>query len=122
VNAVTADSVDQARELALPHLHMMAALRSGSMERKPLLTVDEALAAPEPLPTPALAALQEPWLLGTADEVADQARALAAEVDVVEVMVHPIGGARDDEPLDRVPSRERTVAELAERLVDINPA
>lgn len=117
VNAVTADSVDEARELALPYLHMMAALRTGSTERKPLLTVDEALAAPEPLPAPSLATLQEPWLLGPADEVAEGARALAVEYGVDEVMIHPIGGARETDPMDRVPSRERTVAELAERLV-----
>ncbi len=122
VNAVTADSVEQARELALPHLHMMAALRAGSTERKPLLTVDQAAAVPVPFPEPGQQVLQAPWLLGTAAEVAGQIRELAAEFDVDEVMVHPIGGAHDSDPLDRVPSRERTIAELAEELAETSPA
>lgn len=121
VNAITADSVDQAKLLGLPYLHMMAALRAGVTERKALLTIEEAQAAP-PLAATMVDALRAPWLIGTADEVADQCRELAAEFDVDEVMIHPIGGAHDSDPLDRVPARERTVAELAERIVVPNPA
>lgn len=122
VNAITADSVEDATDLALPHQHMMASLRSGRMERKPLLTIEEARAADPLLPPESLQALRAPWLLGTAAEVAEQCRTLAAEFDVDEVMIHPVAGAHDDDPLDRVPARERTITELGEHLLKSNPA
>ena len=116
-NAVVADSREEAERLALPFQHMMARLAVGALMRPaPLMTVDEAIAEPIPLPDNRFAAITEPWLLGTADQVAEQVRALAARFDVGEVMVQPIAGSYADEALDRTTARERTVAELAARL------
>ncbi|GAA1180820.1 LLM class flavin-dependent oxidoreductase [Ornithinimicrobium humiphilum] len=118
VNAVVADSEEEARRLALPFQHMMASLRApGPMRQRPILTVEQALEEPLPIPEPDFAAVTRPWLLGTADEVADGVRDLAATFDVDEVMVQPIGGSWADEALDRGLSRERTVTELSARLV-----
>lgn len=116
-NAVVADSREEAERLALPFQHMMARLAAGAlMKPAPLMTVDEALDEPIPLPDSRFAAITEPWLLGTADEVADQVRDLAARFEVTEVMVQPIAGSYAADPLDRDVHRERTVAELAARL------
>ena len=118
VNAVVADSLEEARRLALPFQHMMASLKlPGPMQRRPLMSVDEAVAAPMPPILPAaFDAITEPWLLGTPDDVAEQVRSLAAEHDVTEVMVQPVAGAYAAEPLDRDAHRERTVVELTPRL------
>ena len=118
VNAVVADSREEAGRLALPFHLMMASLQApGPLRMRPLLTVDEALEEPLPIPQPAFDAVTDPWLLGTADEVADQVRALASEFGVDEVMVQPVAGAYAAEQLDRDVHRERTVEELAARLV-----
>src|SRR5690606_27974538 len=118
VNAVVADSREEAGRLALPFHLMMASLQApGPLRMRPLLTVDDALEEPLPIPQPAFDAVTDPWLLGTADEVADQVRALASEFGVDEVMVQPVAGAYAAEQLDRDVHRERTVEELAARLV-----
>ena len=69
------------------------------------------------MPQDVLAELTQPWAVGAADEVATRIASLAAEYGVDEVMVQPIGGAHDDDPLDRVPAREKAVRDLAARLV-----
>ncbi|MDO5740052.1 MAG: LLM class flavin-dependent oxidoreductase [Ornithinimicrobium sp.] len=113
VNAVVADTRAEAARLALPFQHMMARIHLGRLvPPSPLMTVEEALAAPAPIPEDRFAAIAAPWLLGTADEVAADLRSLAARSDVSEVMVQPIAGAYADEPLDHTPTRERTVTEL----------
>ena len=117
VNAVVGDDPEQARELALPFQHMMASLQvPGPLQRRPLMTVEQAKAQPLPIPQGSFDAVTSSWLLGTADEVAEQARALAAEFDVSEVMIQPVAGAYDAEPVDQDVHRERTVGEVAARL------
>lgn len=117
VNAVIAESTEEARRLALPFQHMMASLRApGGPQRRPILTVEEALVEPLPIAAGDFEAVLAPWLLGTADEVAEQVRGLARSYGVDEVMVQPVGGSSVAEPLDRSASRETTVAELARAL------
>ncbi|WP_122260533.1 MsnO8 family LLM class oxidoreductase [Ornithinimicrobium cerasi] len=117
VNAVVADTSEEARRLALPFQHMMASLQvPGPMSRRPLMTVEEAQAEPLPLPRAAFDAVRSSWLVGTVDEVAEGMQRLASDFDVPEVMVQPVAGAYAAEPLDRDVHRERTVVELATRL------
>lgn len=117
VNAVVGDDLAHARRLALPFQHLMASLQvPGPLQRRPLMTVEQAQAQPLPIPQASFEAVTSSWLLGTADEVAEQARALAAELEVDEIMVQPVAGADDGQPLERDPHRERTVAEVAARL------
>ena len=122
VNAVVADTVEEARRLALPFQHMMAGLRvPGPMRQRPTMTVEEAVAQPLPIPAAQFDAVTEPWLVGTPDEVADRVRDVAARFGVDEVMVQPVGGSFADEPPGRTLSRERTVTELAARLAVAAP-
>lgn len=117
VNAVVADDLDEARRLALPFQHMMASLQvPGPPRKRPLMTVDEALAEPLPLPQSTFDAVTSSWLLGTADEVAEQARGLAERFGVTEVMLQPVAGGYAAEPADHDVHRERTVTEVARRL------
>jgi luciferase family oxidoreductase group 1 len=117
VNAVVAETTEEARRLALPFQHMMASLQvPGPMKRRPLMTVDEAVEAPLPLPAPTFDAVVDSWLIGTADDVAEQARTLAETFGVTEIMVQPVAGAYAVEPVDRDVHRERTVVEVATRL------
>jgi alkanesulfonate monooxygenase SsuD/methylene tetrahydromethanopterin reductase-like flavin-dependent oxidoreductase (luciferase family) len=94
----------------------MARLRTGT----PLTVLDTVEAA-------AAATMTEPqaeiidrmrsrWIIGDADEVAERLVAFAARYEVVEVMISPAAGAREQDPIDRVPGRERTIDLLAERL------
>ncbi|WP_202977029.1 LLM class flavin-dependent oxidoreductase [Ornithinimicrobium flavum] len=117
VNAVVAGTTEEARRLALPFQHMMASLQvPGPMQRRPLMTVEEAEATPLPLPRPTFEAVTASWLVGTAEEVAAGVRELADRFDVAEVMVQPVAGAYDADPVDRDLHRERTIVELARRL------
>jgi luciferase family oxidoreductase group 1 len=117
VNAVVAGTAAEARRLALPFQHMMASLQvPGPIRRRPLMTVEEAEAEPLPLPPAAFDAVTASWLVGTADEVAEGLRGLAAEHDVTEVMVQPVAGGYAADRLDLDVHRERTVVELAARL------
>ena len=116
VNAAVAETEQQARELALPFQHMMASIHAGS-PRRPLYTVEESLVAAPALPPEQFAKVAAPWFIGTADDVADGIRSIAAQFDVDEVMIQPIAGAYETDPLERYPAREATVRELASRLL-----
>ena len=115
VNVVVGETAAEVDELARPYQHMMASIRSGGA-RRPVLTVEEAAVTEPILPADAFAALREPWAVGTPDEAAAQIRSLAAKFGVDEVMLHPIGGSRESDPLDRTPAREYAITTLAEEL------
>jgi len=117
VNAVVAETQDEADRLALPQLQAMVALRTGGPLRAQRL-VEEAEA--DPLPDahlPLVLAMRERWVIGTSAAAADKLRSLAATYDVDEVMVHPVAGAFTGTPVDASPAREATLALLAKELV-----
>lgn len=113
VNAVVADSLDEARALARPFQHMMARLRTGQPLGS-LFTVEEAARIDPPLSDDGFEMFTKPWFLGTLDQVASGISALAEGFGVDEVMVQPIAGAYESDPLDRTPARERTVRDLVD--------
>lgn len=115
-NAVVADSQQEADRLALPFQHAMANLRTGRGGSFRIPTVETAEATTPPLPATAFDAIREPWLVGTPDDVAFGIKALAARFGVDEVMIQPIAGSYDADPLDRFPAREHTVQALARAL------
>lgn len=115
VNAVVADSAKEASALAGPFQHTMARLRTGR-PLGPLLTVEEAARTAQPLSEKRVGKFAQSWFLGTADQVADGVRKLAAAHAVDEVMVQPIAGSYDDDQADRTPARERTIRELVAAL------
>jgi luciferase family oxidoreductase group 1 len=117
VNAVVAESDEEAQRLALPQLQAMVALRTGGPLR-PQRLVEEAEADPVPAQhLPLVMAMQRRWVIGTPEAAASRLRALAAEFDVDEVMVHPVAGAFTGTAVDASPAREQTLALLAKELV-----
>jgi luciferase family oxidoreductase group 1 len=117
VNAVVAQSQDEADRLALPQLQAMVALRTGGPLRTQRL-VEEAEADPVPeAHLPLVLAMRDRWVIGTPSEAGDRLRALASQYDVDEVMVHPVAGAFSGTAADASPAREATLELLAKELL-----
>jgi len=116
INAVAAASADEAEERALPQLRMMARLRTG----KPLTaleTVEQArtaLAAEADSQAEAImTGARSRWLVGTGADVRSQVGEFAAKYEVDEVMISPVAGAFDGEPMDAATGRLETLELLA---------
>ncbi len=111
-NVVVADTDEEAARLALPFQHNMGRLRT-NLPPIALPTVEEAEVLDLPLPPADFRAVREAWFIGTADSVAEQLVDFAARYEVDEVMVQPVAGDHDADPLDRTIARERTLEQLA---------
>ncbi len=117
VNAVVADSQEEADRLALPQLQAMVALRTGGPLRPQRLVED---AEADPVPDAHLAlveAMRDRWVIGTPVDAASRLRDLAAQFGVDEVMVHPVAGAFRGAPSGASPAREATLELLAKELL-----
>ena len=94
VNAVVAETRDEAMALMLPNLQMMARLRTG----QPLGALDLVEDAEQTELSPQAQTVVEAGLrravVGSPTEAAEQVRALADEFGVDEVMVNPVASAR----------------------------
>lgn len=113
-NAVVADAASEAEERMLPQARMMARLRGG----RPLValeTVEQAADAErsDHLAAPLIDALRRRWFVGTGDETRAAVAAFAEAHGVDEVMMSPVGGSYDAEPMDASPGRVRTLELLA---------
>jgi len=116
VNAVVAETRQEAERRALPNLLTMVALRTGQ-PLTPQPTIEEAEARGLPDEHRALAdQMTERWVVGCPDEAAKRITDLAATYDVDEVMLNPVAGAFAGSPADRAPYREETLRLLAEAL------
>ncbi|MGV0795191.1 LLM class flavin-dependent oxidoreductase [Mycolicibacterium sp. XJ1819] len=116
VNAVVADSRDDATALALPNLQMMARLRAGQ-PLGPLDLVEDAEAtALGPDMQRAVEAAFGRTVVGTPAEAADEIRALAERFGVDEVMINPVASARRGTDPASAPAREKTLELLAKEL------
>ncbi|WP_166981485.1 LLM class flavin-dependent oxidoreductase [Paramicrobacterium fandaimingii] len=117
-NAVVAATADEAYAQALPNLQQMARLRTN----KPMAavsTIEEAEAAEtDALTEEFMQQALSGYIIGDQATAATKARDLAAQYGVDELMISPVAGAHDSEPLDAVPARERTLELLAEELLD----
>lgn len=114
-NAVVADTAAEAEERMLPQARMMARLRGG----RPLValeTVEQAADAErsDHLAAPLIDALRRRWFVGTGDETRAAVAAFAEAHGVDEVMISPVGGSYDAEPMDASPGRVRTLELLAD--------
>ena len=117
VNAVVAETQEEADRLALPQLQAMVALRTGGPLR-PQRLVEEAEADPVPdAHLPLVMAMRDRWVIGTPASAASRLHGLAEECDVDEVMVHPVAGAFTGTPVDASPAREATLELLAKELL-----
>jgi luciferase family oxidoreductase group 1 len=116
VNAVVAETRDEAMALLLPNLQMMGRLRTG----QPLGPLDLVEDAAEMELSPQAQQVVESGLrravVGTPTEAADQVRALADEFGVDEVMVNPVASAHRDTDPATAPARDVTLELLAKEL------
>ena len=116
VNAVVAETRDEAMALLLPNLQMMGRLRTG----QPLGPLDLVEDAEQQELSPQALQVVESGLrravVGTATEAADQMRALADEFGVDEVMVNPVASARRGTDPATAPARDTTLELLAKEL------
>ncbi|MCZ4498647.1 MAG: luciferase family protein [Marmoricola sp.] len=116
VNTVVAETAEHAEALALPQLQAMVTLRTGG-DLRPQRLIEDAQADPVPdAHRPLVEAMRHRWVIGTPESAAEKIRALAAEFDVDEVMVHPVAGAVTGTPADSSPAREETLRLLAKEL------
>ncbi|OBJ89110.1 luciferase [Mycobacterium gordonae] len=116
VNASVAETRDEAMELMLPNLQMMARLRTG----QPLGPVQLVEEAHQATLTPQQQHIVESGMaravVGSPAEAAEQVRALAERFDVDEVMVHPVASARRGTDPRTGPARVATLELLAKEL------
>jgi luciferase family oxidoreductase group 1 len=116
VNAVVAETQEEADRLALPQLQAMVALRTGQPLR-PQQLVEEAEKETVPDEHQGLIeTMSRRWVIGTPDSAATELREIAASYDVDEVMVHPVAGSYLGTPADASPTRETTLSLLADAL------
>ncbi len=112
-NAVAAPTAEEAEARALPQLRMMARLRTN----RPLValeSVEQSQADPwDGLAQSFMDAARAKWFVGDADAVRADLAAFAARYGVDEVMISPVAGAFDGEPLDTAPGRRQTLELLA---------
>ncbi len=113
VNAVVAESAEEAERRALPNLLMMVALRTGA-PLGPQLLVEEAEKVDLPdAHRPLVDAMRSRWVIGDPDSARAQLAELAATYDVDEVMIHPVAAAHVGTDPARSPAREETLRLLA---------
>jgi luciferase family oxidoreductase group 1 len=118
VNAVVAETQEEADRLALPQIQAMVALRTGGELRAQRLVEDAEAAPLATAHQPLAEAMRRRWVIGTPATAATALRDLAATYDVDEVMVHPVAGALAGTPRGSSPAREQTLRLLAGELLD----
>ena len=116
VNAVVAETRDEATELILPNLQMMARLRTGQ-PLGPLQLVEEARESglTDQQQHIVDGALRRA-VVGSPAEAAEQLTALADRFGVDEVMVHPVASAHRGTRAATAPARVATLELLAKEL------
>ncbi|RAV11976.1 LLM class flavin-dependent oxidoreductase [Mycolicibacterium sp. GF69] len=116
VNAVVAETSDEAAALALPNLQMMARLRTG----QPLGPLDLVEDAEQQELAPQVQRIAEAAfgraVVGAPSEAASQVRALADKFGVDEVMINPVASARRGTDPATAPARDKTLELLAKEL------
>jgi len=114
-NVVAAATLEEADARALPQIRMMARLR-GNRPLVALETVEQAAAAEaeDGLAAPIVDAIRRRWFIGTGDDVPGRIAGFAAQHGVDEVMISPVAGAYENEPMDAAAGRLQTL-ELAAR-------
>lgn len=109
-NAVVAPTEAEAWERALPQVRMMSRIRSGR-PLVPMETVEQArdAEAHDNLAAHIIDNARRTWFVGAPEQAADALRAFSARYGVDEIMVSPVAGAYDAEPLDTAGGRIQTL-------------
>lgn len=112
-NAVAAPTADEAEARALPQLRMMARLRR-NQPLGPLETVEQAASAGSDAEEQTLIdGIRSRWFVGSGADVRATLEAFATQHGVDEVMISPVAGAYDAEPMDAASGRLQTLELLA---------
>ncbi|MDY0908458.1 LLM class flavin-dependent oxidoreductase [Microbacterium sp. CFBP9034] len=110
-NVLAAPTEEEADARALPYLRMTARLRAN----KPLLaleTIEQSIAGAadfDALAESLMASARAGWFVGTAESVRAGLNAFAAQHGVDEIMISPIAGSYENEPMDASPGRVQTL-------------
>ena len=113
VNAVVAETEEEARRRALPNVQQMIALRTGA-PLHPQRLVEQAEAVEMTPDQRSLGhAMVTRWIVGSPDQARTRLEELAEEYGVDEVMVHPVAGAATGTDVRTSPAREETLRLLA---------
>ncbi|MFV0319532.1 MAG: LLM class flavin-dependent oxidoreductase [Microbacterium sp.] len=114
-NVIAAPTAEEADERALPQQRMMARLRTNK-PLTPLETVEQAQAGAAEFDGLAASVMQSAragWFVGDPATVAADLRAVAERWGVDEVMISPVAGSYDAEPMEASPGRVQTLVLLA---------
>lgn len=115
-NAIAAPTAEEAEARGLPQLRMMARLRT-NMPLTPLETIEQAQAEPfDGMARSMMEQQRATWFVGTGPSVAAELTAFAARHGVGEIMISPIAGAYDAEPMAEAAGRAQTLELLAASL------
>lgn len=117
VNAVVAETRDEAMALALPNLQLMARLRTGRPLGPVALVEDAQAASVSEAEQRVIEGGLARAVVGAPAEAADQLRALAERFGVNEVMLNPVASARRATDPSTAPARDRTCELLATELL-----
>ena len=116
-NAIVAPSAEEAEARALPQLRMFAKLRANK-PLGPLETVEQANAAraaeKDTIADQFIASARSRWFVGTRDTVRTELATFAETHGVDEIMISPIAGAYDGEPMERSIGRRQTIELLTD--------
>ncbi|SDG67586.1 LLM class flavin-dependent oxidoreductase [Microbacterium pygmaeum] len=118
VNVLASPTAEEAEARSLPYQRMMARMRT-NMPLAANETVEAALEGAadfDGLAQSIMASARSKWFVGTGSSVAGQLRDFATRWDVDEVMVSPIAGAYEDEPMDAATGRLQTLELIAAAL------
>ena len=113
VNAVVAETEEEATRRALPNVQQMIALRTGAPLHPQRLVEDAEAVEMTPDQRAVGQAMARRWIVGTPDRARAQVEELAATYGVDEVMVHPVAGAALGTDARTSPAREETLRLLA---------
>ena len=113
VNAAVADTLEEARRLALPQAQAMVALRTGGRLAAQRLVEDAEEVDLPPQHQQLAESMLTRWVVDEPGAARERVEKLAAEFGVDEVMVHPVGGAYVGTKAGASPARETTLRLLA---------
>lgn len=116
VNAVVAETTEEAEALLLPQLQMMGRLRTGQPLNALDLVEDAQAQVMSPQAEAVVADGRRRAVVGSPTEAAAQVRALAEEFDVDEVMINPVASAYRGADPRTATARDTTLELLAKEL------
>jgi luciferase family oxidoreductase group 1 len=113
VNAVVAETAEEAQRLALPQVQAMIALRTGGRLAAQRLVEDAETAGVPPQHQDLADSMLKRWVVDGPEAARARIAELAETFGVDEVMVHPVPGAYAGTAAESSPAREQTLELLA---------